>query len=142
MTFDVDYQHAEAKRVSNPEFDGYEAMERLMQDPNVSQSARAKAYYILTGRMLPMGTVTGYTTNKDANGVTVQAMTAQGEVVTSRHFKTEEEAKKEEANIMRQAELNSVDVGERYKEAAANAKVVQAAVEDRKSTRLNSSHRL
>lgn len=129
MTFDVDYQHAEAKRVSNPEFDGYEAMERLMQDPNVSQSARAKAYYILTGRMLPMGTVTGYTTNKDANGVTVQAMTAQGEVVTSRHFKTEEEAKKEEANIMRQAELNSVDVGERYKEAAANVKVVQAAVE-------------
>lgn len=129
MTFDVDYQHADAKRVSNPEFDGYEAMERLMQDPNVSQSARAKAYYILTGRMLPMGTVTGYTTNKDANGVTVQAVTAQGEVVTSRHFKTEEEAKKEEANIMRQAELNSVDVGERYKEAAANAKVVQAAVE-------------
>lgn len=129
MTFDVDFQHAKAERVSNPEFDGYEAMERLMQDPNVSQSARAKAYYILTGRMLPMGTVTGYTTNKDANGVTVQAMTAQGEVVTSRHFKTEEEAKKEEANIMRQAELNSVDVGERYKEAAANAKVVQAAVE-------------
>lgn len=129
MTFDVDYQHAEAKRVSNPEFDGYEAMERLMQDPNVSQSARAKAYYILTGRMLPMGTVTGYTTNKDANGVTVQAVTAQGEVVTSRHFKTEKGAKKEEANIMRQAELNSVDVGERYKEAAANAKVVQAAVE-------------
>lgn len=129
MTFDVDYQHAEAKRVSNPEFDGYEAMERLMQDPNVSQSVRAKAYYILTGRMLPMGTVTGYTTNKDANGVTVQAVTAQGEVVTSRHFKTEEGAKKEEANIMRQAELNSVDVGERYKEAAANAKVVQAAVE-------------
>ena len=66
MTFDVDYQHADAERVSNPEFDGYEAMERLMQDPNVSQSARAKAYYILTGRMLPMGTVTGYTTNKDA----------------------------------------------------------------------------
>ena len=129
MTFDVDFQHAEAKRVSNPEFDGYEAMERLMQDPNVSQSARAKAYYILTGRMLPMGTITGYTTNKDANGVTVQAMTAQGEVITSRHFKNEEEAKKEEANIMRQAELNSVDVGERYKEAAANAKVVQAAVE-------------
>lgn len=129
MTFDVDFQHGKAERVSNPEFDGYEAMERLMQDPNVSQSARAKAYYILTGRMLPMGTVTGYTTNKDANGVTVQAMTAQGEVVTSRHFKTEEEAKKEEANIMRQAELNSVDVGERYKEAAANAKVVQAAVE-------------
>ena len=129
MTFDVDFQHAEAERVSNPEFDGYEAMERLMQDPNVSQSARAKAYYILTGRMLPMGTITGYTTNKDAKGVTVQAVTAQGEVVTTRHFKTEAEAETEQANIMRQAELNSVDVGERYKEAAANAKVAQAAVE-------------
>ena len=129
MTFDVDFQHAEAERVSNPEFDGYEAMERLMQDPNVSQSARAKAYYILTGRMLPMGTITGYITNKDAKGVTVQAVTAQGEVVTTRHFKTEAEAETEQANIMRQAELNSVDVGERYKEAAANAKVAQAAVE-------------
>lgn len=129
MTFDVDFQHAEAERVSNPEFDGYEDMERLMQDPNVSQSARAKAYYILTGRMLPMGTITGYTTNKDAKGVTVQAVTAQGEVVTTRHFKTEAEAETEQANIMRQAELNSVDVGERYKEAAANAKVAQAAVE-------------
>ena len=129
MTFDVDFQHAEAEHVSNPEFDGYEAMERLMQDPNVSQSARAKAYYILTGRMLPMGTITGYTTNKDAKGVTVQAVTAQGEVVTTRHFKTEAEAETEQANIMRQAELNSVDVGERYKEAAANAKVAQAAVE-------------
>ena len=52
----------------HPEFDGYEAMERLMQDPNVSQSARAKAYYILTGRQLPMGTVTGYTTETDEHG--------------------------------------------------------------------------
>ena len=114
----------------HPEFDGYEAMERLMQDPNVSQSARAKAYYILTGRQLPMGTVTGYTKETDDNGnIFVKSVTANGEVVTSRRFADEASAKKEESNIMRQAELNSVDVGERYKEAAANAKVVQAAVE-------------
>lgn len=129
MTFDVDFQHADAERVSNPEFNGYEAMERLMQDKTISQAARAKAYYILTGRTLPMGTITGYTTNTDEDGVTVQAVTADGEVVTSRRFKSEEGADAEVNRIMRQAELNSIDMGERYREAAANAKVVQAAVE-------------
>lgn len=129
MIFDVDFQHTDAERVVNPEFDGYEAMERLMQDKTISQAARAKAYYILTGRTLPMGTITGYTTNTDEDGVTVQAVTADGEVVTSRRFKSEEGADAEVNRIMRQAELNSIDMGERYREAAANAKVVQAAVE-------------
>jgi N12 class adenine-specific DNA methylase/PAS domain-containing protein len=114
----------------HPEFDGYEAMERLMQDPNVSQSARAKAYYILTGRQLPMGSVTGYTTEQDENGnIFVQSVTANGEVVTSRRFADETLAKKEQDKIMRQAELNSVDVGERYTEAKADNKVFEAAVE-------------
>lgn len=114
----------------HPEFDGYEAMERLMQDPNVSQSARAKAYYILTGRQLPMGSVTGYTTEQDENGnIFVKSITANGEVVTSRRFADETLAKKEQDKIMRQAELNSVDVGERYTEAKADNKVWEAAVE-------------
>ena len=114
----------------HPEFDGYEAMERLMQDPNVSQSARAKAYYILTGRQLPMGTVTGYTTETDDSGnIFVKSVTANGEVVTSRRFADEASAKKEQDKIMRQAELNSVDVGERYTEAQADNKVWEAAVE-------------
>jgi N12 class adenine-specific DNA methylase len=114
----------------HPEFDGYEAMERLMQDPNVSQSARAKAYYILTGRQLPMGSVTGYTTEQDENGnIFVKSVTANGEVVTSRRFADETLAKKEQDIIMRQAELNSVDVGERYTEAKADNKVWEAAVE-------------
>lgn len=114
----------------HPEFDGYETMERLMQDPNVSQSARAKAYYILTGRQLPMGSVTGYTTEQDENGnIFVKSVTANGEVVTSRRFADETLAKKEQDKIMRQAELNSVDVGERYTEAKADNKVFEAAVE-------------
>lgn len=101
-----------------------------MQDPNVSQSARAKAYYILTGRQLPMGSVTGYTTEQDENGnIFVKSVTANGEVVTSRRFADETLAKKEQDKIMRQAELNSVDVGERYTEAKADNKVFEAAVE-------------
>ncbi len=114
----------------HPEFDGYEAMERLVQDPQVSQSARAKAYYILTGRHLPMGTVAGVSTDRDEDGnIFVKSVTANGEVVTSRRFTDEGLAKKEEARIMRQAELNTVDVGERYTEAKADNKVWDAAVE-------------
>ena len=114
---------------THPEFDGYEAMQRLIQDPSVSQSARAKAYYILTGHQLPMGTVTGYTTEKDEHGnIFVKSVTANGEVVTNRRFADEASAKREQDKIMRQAELNSVDVGERYTEAKAD-NMWDAAVE-------------
>ena len=116
--------------IPEAEFDGYEAMQRLIQDPSVSQSARAKAYYILTGHQLPMGTVTGYTTEKDEHGnIFVKSVTANGEVVTNRRFADEASAKREQDKIMRQAELNSVDVGERYTEAKADKKVWDAAVE-------------
>jgi len=125
-------ERVEAETISrNPEFDGYSSMEELMQDGRVSQSARAKAYYILTGRRLPMASVTGYTTNTDADGrVTVNSIAANGEVVTSRKFKNEQEAKQEVDNIMRQAELNSIDVGERYKEAVADGMVLDAAISE------------
>lgn len=125
-------ERVEAETISrNPEFDGYSAMEELMQDGRVSQAARAKAYYVLTGRMLPMGTITGYTTTTTEDGrVTVNATTADGEVVTSRTFKNEQEAKQETDNIMRQAELNSVDVGERYKETVADDMVLDAAISE------------
>ena len=115
----------------SPEFDGYSAMEELMQDGRVSQAARAKAYYILTGRMLPMGSVTGYTkTTADDGRVTINSTTADGEIVTSRTFKNEQEAKQETDNIMRQAELNTIDVGERYKEAVADDMVLDAAISE------------
>ena len=127
---DLGKQAREQWLKQHPEFDGYETMERLMQDPNVSQSARAKAYYILTGRQLPMGTVTGYTTERDENGnIFVKSVTANGEVVTNKRFADEASAKKEQDKIMRQAELNSVDVGERYTEAKADNKVWETAIE-------------
>lgn len=124
-------ERVEAETISrNPEFDGYSSMEELMQDGRVSQSARAKAYFILTGRRLPMASVTGYTTT-DADGrVTVNSIAANGEVVTSRTFKNEQKAKQETDNIMRQAELNSVDVGERYREAVADDMVLDAAISE------------
>ena len=129
-----DTLHDEAERLApqnNPEFDGYEAMERLMQDRSVSQSARAKAYYILTGRMLPASTITGYTTETDEEGnIFVKSVASDGQVVTSRRFTDEASVKKEQDKIMRQAELNSVDMGERYKEMQANIDLFKSAIEE------------
>lgn len=113
----------------HPEFDGYATMEKLMKDPNVSQAARAKAYYMLTGRLLPMGTITGWNVGKDDKGnIWVKSVTSEGEVVTSRRFRDEALAKREEAKIIRQVELNTVDMGEQYKEMQANAAVVETAI--------------
>ena len=113
----------------HPEFDGYATMDKLMQDPNVSQAARAKAYYMLTGRQLPMGTITGWNVGKDDKGnIWVKSVTSEGEVVTSRRFTDEASAKREEAKIIRQVELNTVDMGEQYKEMQANAAVVETAI--------------
>ncbi len=112
-------------------FDGYEAMKRLMNDKEVSEATRAKAYYILTGRMLPMSTITGYTTDKTEDGdIVVKSMSAQGDVVTSRLFSNEKAAQGEIDKIMRQSELNSVDVGEKYKETASNMLVVETAIKE------------
>ena len=111
---------AEGAWHEDAEFDGFAAMEALMEDRDVSQAVRAKAYYILTGRMLPAGTVTGWTSARDGEGrFIVNAMTQDGEVVTSRVFENEASARREMNAINRQAELNSVDVGERFSEALA-----------------------
>ena len=115
----------------SPEFDGYSAMEELMQDSRVSQNARAKAYFILTGRMLPMGTVMAYNTQQAEDGsFIVNSVTSDGEVVTSRRFASEREAQGEIDNINRQVELNTIDVGERYRDAEANEAVFMAAVNE------------
>lgn len=112
-------------------FDGYEAMKQLMNDNSVSEATRAKAYYILTGHMLPMSTVTGYTQDRaDDGSVVVNSVNARGGVVTTRRFANEQAAQQEKDNIMRQAELNSVTVGEKYKETASNMMVVEQAIKE------------
>lgn len=121
-------ERVEAEEIGGrrPEFDGYSEMERLMHDGSVSEAARAKAYCILTGHMLPMSTVTGYTkTAGEDRKITVNAVNARGEVVTSRIFRNEAKAQDEVDNITRQAELNTVDMGERYAEAQAQMRVAE-----------------
>ena len=124
----VDFQRVESETLS--EFDGYGAMERLMQDRGVSQAARAKAYYILTGRRLPMSTVTGYTTETGKDGgITVNSVSREGDVITSRRFSSEREAQSEIDNVKRQVELNTIDIGEQYRQSVAAEEAFDKAVE-------------
>lgn len=97
----------------------YNRFVELMTDNSVSEAARAKMYYYLTGHGLPMSTVMGSTIleDKDADGnvtgYTVQSFGANG-VITSRSFGDKKRADVEANRINRQAELNGFDVGERY----------------------------
>lgn len=111
------------------EFDGYEMMEHLMKDGRVSEATRAKAYYILTGRGLPMSTVMGWTRDDHADGaVTISSVNSDGGRVTVRRFTDEKSAQREISRIERQVELNTIDVGEQYRMAAAWDDMLSAAI--------------
>ncbi len=117
--------------VKKSDFDGYDTMARLMSDNNVSEAARAKAYFILTGRRLPESTIMGYRTVEDENGnLYVQSLSGQGSVVTNRRFASKEKAQQEITNLQRQIELNSIEIGERFKAKEILSNATQAACED------------
>ncbi len=126
----VDYE-PRPDEPGNPEFDGYESMERLMEDESVSEATRAKAYYILTGRMLPMSTVTGWSReDTDDGSIIITSLSHQGGIVTSRRFSGEKEAQAEIERIQRQSELNTIDIGEQYRNAEAQERVMSAAIQE------------
>ena len=117
--------------VKKSDFDGYDTMARLMNDNNVSEAARAKAYFILTGRRLPESTIMGYRTVEDEKGnIVVQSMSRLGSVVTSRRFSSKEKAQQEITNLQRQIELNSIEIGERFKTKEIISNATQAACEE------------
>ena len=98
----------------------------LMNDGSISEAARAKMYYYITGHALPMSTVMygQLTENKDRDGnvkgYTVQSIGANG-VVTSREFTSRKRAENELQKVNRQIELNTIDIGERYNESIGNS---------------------
>ena len=104
----------------------------LMNDGSISEAARAKMYYYITGHALPMSTVMygQLTENKDRDGnvkgYTVQSIGANG-VVTSREFTSRKRAENELQKVNRQIELNTIDVGERYNESVGAGKRMEQA---------------
>lgn len=104
----------------------YNRFEQLMSDGQISEAARAKMYYYLTGHIVPMSTVIGGSTFESVGqdgktNYTVQSIGANG-VVTSRTFANKRQADLEETRIMRQAELNGIDIGEQHYNNLADSK--------------------
>lgn len=125
-----------------PELDGYSEMQRLMEDRNVSEATRAKLYFMLTGKILPMSTVMGYRTVDNEDGTqTVESLNAEGGVVTSRKFTGSSlglmERRHYKGMLDRQIELNTIDVGERYAD-----KAVRLVVMDEVKDAVAGKHRL
>lgn len=115
LTNEAARQEAESKSGGIP----WNRFTELMEDGSVSEAARAKMYYYLTGQLLPMSTVSGsnFVEHKDANGkvtgYTVESMGPNG-VITSKTFRSKKAATAELNRIDRQAELNTIDIGERF----------------------------
>ena len=90
----------------------YNKITQLLNDKNVSEAARAKMYYYVTGHSLPMSAVIA--SNVIDNGdktYTVQSLGDNG-VITSRTYGSLKRADSEKARIDRQAELNGVAMAE------------------------------
>lgn len=90
----------------------------MVNDPRISEAARAKMYYYATGRKLPVSTVMkGELIEDGEGGFIVESQGANG-VITSRSFKSRKSADLEMERIKRQAELNHIEIGERYQHTA------------------------
>ena len=103
--------------------EGYEAvkskLQEMIEDTTISEASRAKMYYYATGRKLQMSTVMGSSMTENHDGTfTVRSEGFNG-VITSRTFKSKKQAENEVDKIDRLVELNSVEIGERYKGAEA-----------------------
>ena len=145
-------QNPAVEQVEKPkdkDLDGYATMQRLMDDHSVSAAVRAKAYYLLTGKMLPMPTVLSYDrTANDDGTITITALGAENpvpaygsgpksemkergaDVVVRKTFKSKKEADVYEAKVRRQIELNTVDVGEQLREAQVQDDALDAAIDE------------
>lgn len=111
----------------------YERFQQLISDTSISEAARAKMYYYLTGRQLPMSTIMGASditevrdTNGKVAGYNVQSYGAQG-VITSRTFGSRKAAEAEQRRIYRQVELNGIDIGEQHNDHMADQKRMEEA---------------
>jgi site-specific DNA-cytosine methylase len=104
----------------------YDKITQLLNDKNVSEAARAKMYYYVTGHSLPMSAVIA--SNVIDNGdktYTVQSLGDNG-VITSRTYGSRKRADYEKARIDRQAELNGVAMAEQMFENMDKAERLKA----------------
>lgn len=104
--------------VNEREYDSYDNVRRLMDDTQVSQATRAKVYWWLTGRKLPMSTILSaeMVTGEDGN-IVVTAYTNGGEVVLRERFEGKDASKARQLydTYNAQVESNLIEFGEQVR---------------------------
>ncbi|MGM9862157.1 MAG: hypothetical protein ACI30W_06125, partial [Muribaculaceae bacterium] len=108
---------------------GYDVFNNLISDPNVSEAARAKVYYIVTGRMLPMSAVMGWNIAENNGKYVVESIGAGNQVITRRVFDSRDEVDAEVDKIRHQTELNSLELGERVLNKRCDDEILRAALQ-------------
>lgn len=104
-------------------------LQDMMSDNNISEAARAKMYYLATGRTLPMSTVMSSSIEKKGDKYIVASYGANG-VITSRSHSSKKSAEAEMERINRTIELNYVSVGERFTDSTSSEKAQELAMSD------------
>ena len=109
---------------------GYDAINALMSDPNVSEAARAKVYYIVTGHTLPMHAVMGWNIVENNGRYVVESTGAGNQVITRRVFGSRDAVDAEVDKIRHQVELNSLELGERVLNKRCDDEILRAALQE------------
>ena len=113
------YKGIEGKLVRMGDEMPYDRFSQLMADNSISEAARAKMYYYVTGRGMVQSTVTAaeIAEHRDHEGnitdYVVKSYNKDGGVITSRTYKSKKAAEVEFGRLTRQSELNSIDMLEK-----------------------------
>lgn len=113
------YKGIEGKLVRMGDKLPYDRFSQLMADNSISEAARAKMYYYVTGRGMVQSTVTAaeIAEHRDHEGdityYVVKSYNKDGGVITSRTYKSKKAAEVEFGRLTRQSELNSIDMLEK-----------------------------
>ena len=85
----------------------------LVNNDNISASARAKVFYYLTGYKLPIKPIVGASMDELGGRYFVRTYGTNGEIVTSRTYENETDAQREYDRQARVAEVNIIHIGEK-----------------------------
>ena len=87
-----------------------DAYRNILQNPEISSSAKRKLVYIATGKILVPEPVFGATLNVDDNGRAIITTTnAAGNIIETKDFRSEEAARKEYAALQSVSRINTIN---------------------------------
>ena len=111
-------------------FDGYDQLEAIWNDPNISLETKSKLAMILTGGMPELPTVMSWRKVENSDGsVTVETLGTDGVVISRHRVVGDRNVARIERKIAREVELNSLMFGEQYRNRVADAALFEKAVE-------------